>query len=317
MATSIKDFNKHVTSIVENVSKGVVTITTVKLGFESIFGMVPVRGLGSGFLISNDIVVTNAHVVADARAVDVIFFDGSRVEGRVLIADSYRDVALVRVDEIPSNVKPLPMGDSDTIKVGEIVLAVGSPLGLPGPTVTMGVVSAIGRNIVGQDVALEDLIQTDAAINPGNSGGPLINVDGYVVGMVTAIIPYAQGVGFAIPINTVKRVLEMIEVYGRPVRAMIGVYAASITPQLASAYRLPLKQGLLVVRVIPNTPAHEVRIAPGDIITKIAGKVASDVRELRRAVEDSIAQGYIELEIYRHGYGYRKVKVPIMIEEIE
>ncbi|MEM0085291.1 MAG: trypsin-like peptidase domain-containing protein [Candidatus Methanomethylicia archaeon] len=317
MNSFIKDFNAHVTSVVDKVSKGVVTITTVKLGFESFFGTVPVRGIGSGFLISEDIIVTNAHVVADARAVDVIFHDGYRTEGRVLIADSYRDIALVRVSDIPSGVKPLQMGDSNNLKVGEIVLAIGSPLGLPGPTVTMGVVSAIGRNIVGQDVALEDLIQTDAAINPGNSGGPLVNIDGYIVGVVTAIIPYAQGVGFAIPINTVKRVLEMIEIYGRPVRAMIGVYAASITPQLASAYRLPLKHGLLVIRVIPGTPAHEVRIAPGDIITKIAGKDVYDVRELRRAVEDSIAQGYIELEVYRSGYGYRRIKVPIMVEEVE
>ncbi|MCX8168631.1 MAG: trypsin-like peptidase domain-containing protein [Candidatus Methanomethylicia archaeon] len=316
MTSSIKDFNEHVIKIIENVSRGVVTITTVRIGFETLFGMTPIKGLGSGFLISDNIIVTNAHVVANARAVDVIFSDGSRVEGRVLIADSYRDVALVRVYNVPSSVKLLPMGNSDELKIGEIVFAVGSPLGLPGPTVTMGVVSAVGRNIVGQDVALEDLIQTDAAINPGNSGGPLINVDGRVIGMVTAIIPYAQGIGFAIPINTVKRVLEMIETYGRPVRAMIGVYATSITPQLASAYRLPLKRGLLVVQVIQGTPAHEVRLAPGDIITKIAGKEASDVRELRRAVEDSIAQGYIELEVYRSGYGYRRVKVPIMVEEI-
>jgi S1-C subfamily serine protease len=316
MATPLKDFNEHVIKVVNEVSRGVVTITTVKLGFESIFGTVPIRGLGSGFLIGENIIVTNAHVVSDARIVDVIFFDGSRFDGRVLIADTYRDVALVSVENVPKGIKPLSLGDSDQLRVGEIVFAVGSPLGLPGPTVTMGVVSAVGRNIVGENVALEDLIQTDAAINPGNSGGPLINVDGMVVGMVTAIIPYAQGVGFAIPINTVKRVLEMIEAYGRPVRAMIGVYAASITPQLASAYRLPLKRGLLIVRVIPGTPAYEARIAPGDIITKIASKEVSDVRELRRAVEDSIMQGYVELEVYRQGYGYRRVKVPIMVEEV-
>ncbi|MEM2136936.1 MAG: trypsin-like peptidase domain-containing protein [Candidatus Methanomethylicia archaeon] len=317
MGSFLNEFNDRVIEVVEKISRGVVTITTVRLGFESLFGTVPIRGVGSGFLIDKNIVVTNAHVVADARDVNVIFFDGFMVDGRVLIVDAYRDVALVRVDSLPSEAKILTLGDSNTLKIGEIIFAVGSPLGLPGPTVTMGVVSAVGRNIMGENIALEDMIQTDAAINPGNSGGPLVNVNGDVVGMVTAIIPYAQGVGFAIPINTVKRVLEMIKVYGRPVRAMIGVYAASITPQLASAYRLPLKRGLLVVKVISGTPAYEVRIAPGDVITKIAGKEVSDVRELRRAVEDSIAQGYIELEVYRSGYGYRKVKVPIMVEEVE
>lgn len=316
LSSFLNELNNHVIEVVDKISKGVVTITTVRLGFESLFGTVPIRGVGSGFLIDKNIVVTNAHVVADARNVNVIFFDGFRVDGKVLIVDAYRDVALVRVDSIPSEAKILTLGDSNTLKIGEIIFAVGSPLGLPGPTVTMGVVSAVGRNIMSENIALEDMIQTDAAINPGNSGGPLVNVNGNVVGMVTAIIPYAQGVGFAIPINTVKRVLEMIETYGRPVRAMIGVYAVSITPQLASAYRLPLNRGLLIVRVISGTPAYEVRIAPGDIITKVSGKDVSDVRELRRAVEDSISKGFVELEIYRHSYGVRRIKVPILVEEV-
>ncbi|MEM1677344.1 MAG: trypsin-like peptidase domain-containing protein, partial [Nitrososphaerota archaeon] len=119
--------------------------------------------------------------------------------------------------------KPVRLGDSDKVRVGEIVIAIGSPLGLLGPNVSLGVVSALGRTIEGEGIILEDLIQTDAAINPGNSGGPLVNVEGEVIGVTTAIIPFAQGIGFAIPINTVKRFIEMIYRYGKPVRAYIGV----------------------------------------------------------------------------------------------
>jgi S1-C subfamily serine protease len=179
----------------------------------------------------------------------------------------------------------------------------------------MGVISASGRTIVSKEIILEDVIQTDAAINPGNSGGPLVNLEGEAVGVTTAIVPYAQGIGFAIPINTVKRFIEIISKYGRPLRAWIGVYVAPVNPTMAALYKLPVSEGLLVVRVVSGSPAEAAKIAEGDIIVKANDKPVRRVSELRDIIERSIDKRQVTLEVNRGGRRFT-VKVGIVVEEV-
>ena len=314
MSSELKNLSKRFSDIVEEAARSVVSIITLKLAISAFLTPMPVKGVGSGFVIHRRLIVTNAHVVAGARKVEVVYHDGMKEEGDIVARDPYRDLALVYVNR--SDITPLELGDSNKLRVGELVFAIGSPLGLLGPTVTMGVVSALGRVIAHEKLVLEDLIQTDAAINPGNSGGPLINVEGKVIGVVTAIIPYAQGIGFAIPINTVKRFIELVKKFGKPIRAWIGVYTTPITSQIASYYGLPTKQGLLVVKVVPGSPADAVGIEAGDIIMKVNGNYIRSVSELKNYIEDAASRGYVDLEIMKRNR-LVKIRVPIIIEEID
>ncbi|MEM3948292.1 MAG: trypsin-like peptidase domain-containing protein, partial [Zestosphaera sp.] len=229
---------------------------------------------------------------------------------KVLVTDPYRDLALLRVGV--EDVEPLPLGDSDDLKVGDLVFAIGSPLGLPGPSVSMGVVSALGRTIMGENIALEDLIQTDAAINPGNSGGPLVNVEGKAVGVATAIIPYAQGIGFAIPINTVKRFVQMIKEYGGVVRAWLGVYVTPLTEEAIKLYDLPVSEGVVVVNVVPGSPADRQGLTVGDIIVEAGGKPVRKVSDLRAAVEGNIESECVDLKIVRGRKTLSKCVPPVV-----
>jgi len=310
--SSLRDISEKISSLVEEVRDSVVTIFVEKPELSMFFTIQRLRSVGSGFGVSNKYVITNAHVVGEAINVMVIYADGSRGEGEVLARDVSRDLALIRVYE---SVKPVKLGDSDNVKVGELVLAVGSPLGLPGPSVSLGVVSALGRTIVGENVFFEDLIQTDAAINPGNSGGPLINMVGEAIGVTTAMIPYAQGIGFAIPINVVKRFIYMLEKYGRPLRAWIGVYVAQLTRDMSRLLNIPVDEGVVVARVVPGTPAYYAGVREGDVIVKANDRVVKKIRDLRESIEDSIDKGYVVLEIIRSGVKHR-AELPIMIEEL-
>lgn len=306
----LRGLSDEIARIVESVKNSIVTVSTlVEIPF-SIFSEEVVRGFGSGFLVNKKFIITNAHVVRGARRVSVSFVDGKVSDADVIAADPSRDLALLEAEEYGS---PIKLGDINKVKVGEIVLAIGSPLGLFQHTVTMGVISAIGRTIVGRDFVLEDMIQTDAAINPGNSGGPLVNLDGEAIGVTTAMVPFAQGIGFAIPINAVKRFVQMIEKYGRPIRAWIGVYVAPLNPNLSALYRLPVNEGLLVVKSIPGSPAFESGIREYDVIVSANGKPVRKPSELKEAIEDSIEKGYVTISIVR---GRRKfdADVEIVIE---
>ncbi len=311
----LEDISEAISEVIDSAMNSVVTISTVRIALDALFGLAPVKGVGSGFIIDErGFIVTNNHVIQGASKVMVILPGGESIDGEVIAGDPYRDLALVKISI--GGLKPIRMGDSDKIRVGEIVFALGSPLGLPGPTVTMGVVSAVGRTIAAEDIVLEDLIQTDAAINPGNSGGPLINASGEAIGVTTAIVPFAQGIGFAIPINTVRRFLEMVSRFGRSVMAFIGVYVAPLTSKTARAVRFPVSNGLVVVGVVRGGPAYRVGIRRGDIIVRANGKDLYRVSDLRTIVEESVDKGYVELEIYRDGRTYR-VEVPIVVEEVE
>jgi len=312
--SSLKKLSEEVSSLVDSIKDSVVTIIAEVPALDLLFEIHPLRSVGSGFAISRNYIITNAHVVGGAEEVKIVLSTGDQVGGSVVAGDPSRDLALIYTG---TELKPAKLGDSDRVRVGEIVLAIGSPLGLVGPSVTLGVVSAVGRTIVDRSKGLvfEDLIQTDAAINPGNSGGPLVNLSGEVIGVTTAMIPYAQGIGFAIPINTVKRFLWMLEKYGKPLRAWIGVYVAQITPHMSRTLGLSVSEGVLVVRVIPGTPAYLAGIREGDVITAANGKPIRKPSDLREAVELSIDAGYVVLDIVRNEYKFR-VKTPIIVEEL-
>jgi len=311
----INELSKSISSIIKEVSRGVVTIFTEMPSITSLFTHKPIKGMGSGFIIGEDgVIATNAHVVRGAESIKVLLPSGESDYANVLAIDPYRDLALLRIGI--TGLKPLRLGDSDRISIGELVFAIGSPLGLPGPTVTMGVISAIGRTIVSENIVLEDLIQTDAAINPGNSGGPLINVSGEVIGIATAVIPYAQGIGFAIPVNTLKRFITIIKRYGRPLRAWIGVYVTQVTPNMASIYGLAVNEGVIIVRIVPGTPAHRYGLSVGDVIVRANDRVVKKVKDLKEEIEDSIDKGYVRLRVVR-GTRYFEVDVPLIVEVIQ
>ena len=293
----LSDFSNEIVNLVERVKDGVVSIVTTRISVDSFYRATPIKGVGSGFIINSDgYIITNNHVVRGLSKVNVIMPNGDKFVAKIVSTDPLKDLALLKID---TKTIPLRLGDSDKIRIGEIVLAIGSPLGLPGPNVTMGVVSARGRNIEGEGIILEDLIQTDAAINPGNSGGPLINLEGEVMGVTTAMIPYAQGISFAIPINSVKRFLYMIAKYGRPIHPRIGVYIIAVTPQLRTMYGLPVDKGLMVVRVQFGSPAYYTGIREGDIILEADGKELRTAKDLRRVIEESIDKRKITLKILK------------------
>jgi len=308
----LEELSKEVNRLVEGVWDGVASVITTKLGIDSFLRPVPLRGVGSAFVVSRDgYLVTNNHVVSRAESIELLL-GRRRMEAWVVARSPSRDIALLNVHG--ADFEPLKLGDSDQVKVGELVLAIGSPLGLPGPNISLGVVSAVGRTIEGEGFILEDLIQTDAAINPGNSGGPLLNMRGEVIGMTTAMIPYAQGIGFAIPINAVKRFMEMILRYGRALRPWIGVITMPLREHIARYLSLPVSEGLLVVRVLEGSPAYLHGIREGDIIVEAEGIKVKNTNQLRNILEDSIEKGYVRLRIVRR-HGVSVVQVPIAIEE--
>jgi|Deesub1362B_J571_1020462.scaffolds.fasta_scaffold00005_31 S1-C subfamily serine protease len=309
---SLPEFSNQIVDLVANVKEGVVSIVTTKIQADAFLRPMPLRGVGSGFVIDeNGYLITNNHVVKHADRVLVILSDGRKFDAAIVSRDPSRDLALLKIEA--ERLLPLKLGDSDKTRIGELVLAIGSPLGLPGPNVSIGVISATGRNIESKEVILEDLIQTDAAVNPGNSGGPLINMDGEVIGVTTAMIPYAQGISFAIPINAVKRFISMIIKYGRPVHPWIGVYVTDITPSLQSYYNLPVSKGVLVVKVIYGSPAFNGGIRAGDIIVSANNRDIENARGLRREMEDSVDKGSVSLKVLKR-YGYVELDIPLRLE---
>jgi S1-C subfamily serine protease len=307
-----KEISDRIASMVSEIAESVVTVYTTVPEISFFFGPRVLHGAGSGFIARKGIVVTNAHVVARAKEINVVFSEGSSSRGKLRALDTMRDLALVEVD---SDLPPLRMGDSDSVRIGELVFAVGSPLGLTGTSVSMGVISAVGRAIIDEasGIYLDDLLQTDAAINPGNSGGPIVNCGGEAVGVATAIVPFAQGIGFAIPINSVKRFLSMIEKYGRPIRAWIGVFVAPLNPNISQMYGIPQREGLIVVQVIPRSPAASKGIRPGDVIVEAAGRKLIKASDLRNALEDNYGSDCVNLKVYRDGSSF-EVCVPLIVE---
>ncbi len=267
------------------------------------------EGTGSGFIVdANGLILTNAHVVDGADQVSVLLKDGRRLQGKVLGTDPVTDVAVVKVEA--SNLPTVSLGNSELLQPGEWAIAIGNPLGLDN-TVTAGIISATGRSSA--DIGVGDrrvgFIQTDAAINPGNSGGPLLNEKGEVVGMNTAIISGAQGLGFAVPINTAKRISDLLIANGKVDHPYLGIQMATITPDLKqklnsdpdSPVSVQEDKGIVVIKVIPDSPAAKAGLRAGDVIMKIGGKEAASAEVIQQAVEESKVGENLAIELRRQG----------------
>ncbi len=301
------------TKAIEKVNPSVVSINTLRLVRESFFDVVPMRGLGSGVIIdSRGYILTNYHIVAGTERVEVTLADGRKLPGRVIGADSGGDIVVVKVDA--ENLSAAELGDSDKLQVGQFVAAIGSPFGflLQGPTVTFGVVSAVKRHLHVEGRIYEDLVQTDAAINPGNSGGPLINSKGQVIGLNMAIIPFAQGIGFAIPINTARAVAEELISYGRVFRPWLGISGLTVTESIARYYDLPEDRGTVIVNIMEGSPAYEAGLRPGDVIIGLNGRELKSMDDLVRELRKRKVGEYVELQVVR---GKRTGTVSVRLEE--
>jgi len=269
------------------------------------------RGQGSGFIISKDgFILTNNHVVEGADTIKVVLSDKREFEARVVGTDPQTDVALLKIED-PSNLPVLPLGDSSQLEVAEWVIAIGNPFGLS-QTVTVGVVSATGRNSVGIN-EYENFIQTDAAINPGNSGGPLINGRGEVVGINTALFSRTggyMGIGFAIPINMAKSIENQLQEQGKVTRGWLGVVIQNLDKDLAESFGLKQAGGILVSEVQPDSPASAAGLRQGDVLIKLNNKVLEDVSDLRNQVALQRPGSKALLHIVRDGRE-RKIQVTI------
>lgn len=329
--------NSPIADLVEKVAPAVVNIDvegtvtkTVNKGmglpndpfFREFFGdmfreytrRVPMKGAGSGFVVSSDgRILTNNHVIADADKITVTFSDGKSLEAKVIGKDPTFDLAVIKVEgkDLPT----LEMGDSDSIRVGETLVAIGNTLGLGlEPTVTVGVLSARNRSVHVQNFNFDGFLQTDASINPGNSGGPLLDMDGRVIGINTAIIASAQGIGFAIPINMAKQVMNDIVTYGKVRRGQMGVYLQPITEDIASAFDLKDTKGALIADVMPDSPAEKAGLKRGDVIVKLDGKEVENSVKLSTSVRQRMAGDKIDLEVLRNG---KTMKFTLTLAEVD
>jgi Do/DeqQ family serine protease len=268
--------------------------------------------LGTGLVIAEDgLIVTNEHVIRDADEIVVRLADRTEYPGQVIGADPRTDIALVRIKP-DRKLKPARLGDSSKLKVGEFAIAVGSPFGLES-TVTQGVISATGRTDFVDDAG-EDLIQTDASINPGNSGGPLLNIRGEVIGINSSIMSSAQGIGFAIPINTVKSVVQELSSRGVVQRGWLGVEIQPLTPELAESFGAKGEQGVLINRVTPKSPAEKAGLRGGDILTVFQGKRVTGQKELQRQIAAMAPGSAVGIEILRDG---KRATVSAQLDEME
>ncbi len=314
------EMGNSVAPLVDRVKGSVVTIQSMKViprvmredpftqYFRERFGIgdAPSRretqlGLGSGFIVSNKagIILTNNHVVAGADEVWVQLADERRFEARVVGSDPATDVAMVKLNHPPGDLRPAVLGNSEQVRVGDYVLAIGNPLGM-GQTVTMGIVSAKNRMMGGRIMQYEDFIQTDAAINQGNSGGPLFNFRGEVIGINSAILnpAMAMNVGFAIPINLARQIADQIQRSGSVARGYLGVGTEDLTPDKAKRIGIPFESGALVNVVQPGSPAEAAGLRPNDVIVEVAGRRAENSTGLQRIVQsrapgETVAVGYL------------------------
>ncbi len=293
---------KTVLDILEKVSKSVVNISTIKLVHRMFYQVVPVEGMGSGTIIDpKGYILTSNHVVGGAEKIAVTMWDGKVVEGRIIGSCEVHDTAVVKVDR--QGLFAAELGDSEKLRVGQRVYAIGNPFGLAGgPTVTSGVISAINRTIESQRGLVENLVQTDAAINPGNSGGPLVDLEGRVVAISTAIIPYAQGIGFAIPINSAKTCTgEMIR-DGVSVRPWLGILGLSLNEEVSRYYDLPLDRGVLVTKVTDGSPAQRAGIIMGDIILKMGDVKVDSIEDLLNEIHKRKVGENVKVSVFRRGF---------------
>jgi Do/DeqQ family serine protease len=266
-------------------------------------------GTGSGFILNKQgQIITNAHVVDGADKVTVVLKDGRQFEGQVMGRDPITDVAVVKIEA--DNLPTVKLGDSERLQPGDWAIAIGNPLGLDN-TVTTGIISAVGRSSseVGVPDKRVDFIQTDAAINPGNSGGPLLNAKGEVIGVNTAILQGAQGLGFAIPVNTVERIAEELIANGKVKHAYLGIQMVTLTPEVKeqlnnnpnSGLFVNEEEGVLIMRVMPGSPADNAGLRAGDVIQQINKQPVKDADDVQQAVIQERVGNQLQLGLRRNG----------------
>jgi serine protease Do len=269
------------------------------------------EGLGSGVIVTKDgYILTNNHVVDGADTIKVKLNDGREFTAKVIGRDPKTDVAVVKIDgqDLPF----ITVADSDKIEVGDVCLAVGNPFGI-GQTVTMGIVSAMGRGNVDLGTDYEDFIQTDAAINPGNSGGALVDAEGRLIGINTAILSRTggnQGIGFAVPVNLARTVMESLIAHGEVIRGFMGVSIQDLTPDLAKEFKLPADEGALVGDIVPHGPAEKAGLKSGDVILEYNHKGVADSRHLKLQVAATAPGTTVPVKIMRDG-GEKTIEVTV------
>jgi S1-C subfamily serine protease len=319
--------------IYRQASPAVANILTKATEYDFFMDPVPVEGAGSGFIIDpRGYILTNYHVVEGAQSIEVVLGDQSRHSAKYIGADQRNDVALIKIDPRGKQLATLKLGDSNTIQVGQKVLAIGNPFGFQS-TLTTGVVSAVGRTVrTAETTAIEEAIQTDAAINRGNSGGPLIDSHGDVIGINTAIYTptgTTAGIGFAIPINTAKNIANDLITSGRVHRAFLGVQTLSIAGGLGEALDLPVQEGLLVEVAAKGGPAAKAGIRGGDrvvlagmtrlyiggdVIVAVDGQKVSDQFDINRILNHRRPGDTVNVTVYRGG---KKTDIPVTLGELE
>ena len=303
--------------VAEAIKPAVININTVSRGggrsqveeffgeefFRRFFGdapeRIPQRSLGSGVIIdASGIALTNAHVVEKATEIEVITLDGNKHKAQTIGVDKKTDLAVLKLDDGKGKFAFARLGDSDTLQVGDWVIAVGSPFGLQA-TVTAGIISAKARQI-GQG-PFDDFLQTDAAINPGNSGGPLVNMQGEVVGIATAIVAGGSGIGFAIPSNMARKIYTELSTKGRVTRGWLGVSIQPLTSDLAASFGVKDTKGVLISDVVPDSPAGKAGLKPGDILLEFEGKKTEAPPDLQRAVGFAAPGHEVKVKVWREG----------------
>jgi serine protease Do len=300
----ISELQDALTGAVEKAAKSTVSVSTSSRPYRA-WGRFPRQGAGSGVVMdAKGHVLTNYHVVKGAERILVSLSDGRIVGGRVLGGDEETDIAVVQVDE--ATLQPAEFGDSDALKVGQPVLAIGNPLGLAGgPAVTSGVVSSLRRSLqVGNGNGLK-MIQTDAAVNPGNSGGPLVDLEGKVIAVNTANIPHADGIGFAVPAKTALATAKQIIEHGRVQRPWVGIVGYDVNRRVARHYGLKASRGVLVAEITAGGPAESGGLRVGDVILSLAGESLDSVGDLVDVLRTRDIEEKVEMEVDRSGQSLR------------
>lgn len=271
---------------------------------------VPMRGKGSGFIVTADgYILTNNHVIDGPPGIkiEVTLADGNVHQAKIIGKDPTFDLAVIKIDA--KGLPTLPLGDSDRVEVGEWAIAIGNPFGFES-SVTVGVISAKNRSVRARDLNFDGFLQTDAAINPGNSGGPLLDLKGEVVGINTAIIPYAQGIGFAVPVNMAKQIMDDLVKFGKVNRGWLGVYLQPLTREFANAYGITAGEGAVVGDVVIGSPAARSGISRGDVIIEMDGRKVKDHRDVVVGIRQHLAGDRVELVILHKGAS-KKVQVTL------